>query len=197
MDVIMVIFTVVIALATVVYAVLTAVLARETIRLREVETEPQICVYLESHKVHDFLLELVVRNIGKAPAYDLRWDFDANAPLVATLREQKFDLAELGFFRGTDYMAPGREYRTVLGSSHTILAKDDIPPLGLCVTFHNKQERQYSDTFLLDPQEFWGARYSSGPDIAKKLDEVKKELHAVVMELRSIKAGLSSNVEDT
>ncbi|QAR32025.1 hypothetical protein EP073_00980 [Geovibrio thiophilus] len=61
--------------AIAIYVYFTIQLAKETKKLREVETSPLITVYLQSFKRTQYM-ELVIKNIGKAPAYDIEIYFD-------------------------------------------------------------------------------------------------------------------------
>ena len=56
--------------ATIIYVGFTIVLARETRKLREVETTPFISLHFEAFYASQEL-KLIIKNIGKAPAYDL------------------------------------------------------------------------------------------------------------------------------
>jgi len=66
-------FALVVAVATAVYAWLTAKLVSETRRLREVQTEPHIEVFYRPRDEWISLLDVVARNIGNGPAYDVRF----------------------------------------------------------------------------------------------------------------------------
>ncbi len=65
----------VMVIATSIYVYFTIQLAKETKKLREVETSPLIVAYLQSFKRTTYM-ELVIKNIGKAPAYDIEIYFD-------------------------------------------------------------------------------------------------------------------------
>lgn len=85
---------------------------RETIKLRKVETEPEISVYLQGYQN---ILELVIKNIGRGAAYNLNWEYDRDAPLLVKIREGNVDFDNIEFFRGWDYMAPNQEIRLLFG----------------------------------------------------------------------------------
>lgn len=67
--------TVILVCATLIYVYYTTKLAKETTKLREVETSPFISAYLQPWKKSTYL-EFVFENIGKAPAYNLEITFE-------------------------------------------------------------------------------------------------------------------------
>ena len=78
-EILMVIFTAVVALSTGVYAVLTWQLVSETRRLREAQTEPRVSVMLElAERVGHGGMELVIRNEGQGPAQNIRFKFQGD-----------------------------------------------------------------------------------------------------------------------
>ncbi len=64
--------TIIMAFSTLAYAVLTVILVYETRRLRQVQAEPEIVIYLAESKFVTSTFDVVVRNIGATPAYKLK-----------------------------------------------------------------------------------------------------------------------------
>jgi hypothetical protein len=64
-------FSGVVAIATVVYALLTSKLVLETRSLREAQTEPRVEVFMRITDVWIRGVDIVVKNIGAGPAYDV------------------------------------------------------------------------------------------------------------------------------
>lgn len=65
----------ILVIATIIYVVFTYKLSKETTKLREVETSPFISLNLEPFH-NSPTLKLVVKNIGKAPAYNIGFSID-------------------------------------------------------------------------------------------------------------------------
>jgi len=172
-----VMFTAVVAIATVAYALLTYTLVKETIRLREAETEPQISLHAERDRETPELLHLVLSNMGKGPAYSVQTTFDADAALVQIMREQiNFDLNEVSFLKGLRYVVPGQEFRTLLSTVKMLSPEPPLPALRFEVTYSNRRGHEYSEQFLLDPLEFKGQGWPGGSRLADAIKGVQAEL---------------------
>jgi len=65
----------ILTLATIVYVGFTIVLAKETRKLREVETSPFISLHFEAF-YNGGKLKLIIKNIGKAPAYNITFSLE-------------------------------------------------------------------------------------------------------------------------
>ncbi len=91
------------------YAIRTNDLARETIALRRVETDPDVAVYLEVHGEHNDLIEMVIRNVGRGPAYDVTFTVTPDQLIEFGMNFHR-KLTDLPLFaQGVSYMAPGQE----------------------------------------------------------------------------------------
>ena len=78
-DIVLLVFSGLVALSTLVYAVLTWRLVTETKRMREVQTEPKVSVRAElSRDVGHGGIELIIRNEGQGPAQNIRFEFEGN-----------------------------------------------------------------------------------------------------------------------
>jgi hypothetical protein len=58
-------------LSTFIYAILTYVLVKETIKMREIQTEPKIQIVLETFETTVNSVRLNIKNIGQGPAIDI------------------------------------------------------------------------------------------------------------------------------
>ena len=102
-------FSGVVAISTVVYAVLTWRLVSESRRMRHAQTEPKVAVTYRSREEWMALLDIVVKNIGLGPAYDIKFEIvpitqgEATQELIKELKERNFLNAGLSF------LAPDQE----------------------------------------------------------------------------------------
>lgn len=100
-------FAAVVAIATGVYAWLTAKLVAETRYLREAQTEPRIEVSYRPRDEWISLIDIVIKNIGCGPAYDLSFSSSATVSnrgseeLLSRLKELK------SLNSGIAYLGPG------------------------------------------------------------------------------------------
>jgi hypothetical protein len=154
-------------------------LLRETKKLREAETEPELSIYLQQNPKIPSHYDIVVKNIGRGPAYNLSFDFDKNADLIERQPHRK--LYELGFFQGVEYLAPNQEYKSLFGGQE-LLAEPHPVPLKIRAQYKNKNKKKYSNDFCIDPLDFWGTSYfaiKTIDDISKDLNEISKAINGI------------------
>ena len=92
---------------------------RRNRRLATEETRPHVGMFMEPHAADWHLIELVVRNFGKTPAYDVQFAFP-HPPTVAEYENATdgyADVVELKLPRQLPTLAPGQEWRTVWNSA--------------------------------------------------------------------------------
>lgn len=92
---------------------------RRSHRLQIDETRPHVGMFMEPHAADWHVIELVVRNFGKTPAYDVSFTFP-HPPTVAEYENATdgyADVIELQLPRQLPTLAPGQEWRTVWDSA--------------------------------------------------------------------------------
>ena len=77
-QILMVVFTGVVAFSTGVYAVLTWRLVTETRRMREFQMEPRVCIRVEADRTGLLGYELVIQNEGQGVAKNVRFGFEGD-----------------------------------------------------------------------------------------------------------------------
>ncbi len=177
------IFAAVVAAATVVYAWLTAKLVGETRRLRQVETEPHIEVFYRPRDEWINFVDIVVKNIGSGPAYDLKFSYDATTStkgaegLLARLKELE------AFSSGIAYLGPGEEFF----SFWTQMTEDFEDKIATQIRARTSCQGATGSTYdrahLLDLSELKGIHRLGEPPllmIAQKLDALQKDVHQFV-----------------
>jgi hypothetical protein len=88
-------------------------------RLRTEQTRPHVGMFMEPHAADWHVIELVVRNFGQTPAYDIKFKF-AHPPTVAEYENATdgyADVVELKLPKVLTTLAPGQEWRTVWDSA--------------------------------------------------------------------------------
>lgn len=169
-------------------------LLRETVKLREVETEPELSIYIQQNQTISGVYDIIVKNIGKGPAYNLTFHFDTESELIKVQNFRK--LHELGFFQGVDYLAPNQEYGTLFGGQE-MMKQPPIKPLKIQVNYTNKKsKKKYSDSFIIDPSNYWGTSYfgtKTLSDISRDLDKISSEVHRVSEQLKKSRSDSQAN----
>jgi len=95
-----------------IYVVFTVKLAKETRKLREVETSPLIGVI--ANAIGPTVFKLTIKNIGKAPAYNLSFLLD----------DKYFKFFRYGFNHQISYFAPEQEF-SILTSGYKELKESE------------------------------------------------------------------------
>jgi hypothetical protein len=84
-------------------------------------TQPNVAMFMEPSASDWHLVELVVKNFGRTPAYGIRFEF-ANPPTVgkyesASYDDRYVDITPLNLPAETPYLAPTQEWRIVWDSA--------------------------------------------------------------------------------
>jgi hypothetical protein len=171
-----VIFSGIVTVSTCVYAFLTWRLTTETIRMRKAYTEPNVSIYLEQNRVSIHFFDLIIRNIGSGPAYDVTFkvleDFDIP-------KERK--LSQIGFIQeGIRYMPPKYQIKsyflTFLDNYKDIIDKN----IRVQVSYKNVDKKSILEVINLNMSQFKGIR-ALGEDplsqIVKSMESIKENIN--------------------
>lgn len=179
------VFSLVVTIATVVTAWLNARLVSETRRMREAQTEPHIQV---TYKIRDEwinLLDVVVRNIGLGPAYDISFELRAESS-----NEEKNDLVDSMeklncFSKGLVYLGPDQEF----SSFWTNLTEGHASKLGTRVLvtcrYRNATGVRYEMPCVLDLSELKGISRIGEPPLIK----ISKQIESIAKSIDHLASG--------
>lgn len=163
-----VVFSFVVMLATVCYAILTLNLVKETSRLRKVETEPNISVFLEPKEQWISLMDLVIRNNGRGAAYDVRFRIDPDFEC-----QRGGYLSSFPFMQRIKYLAPGQILRFFLASAVEVFARKEGRAFEITVSYSGASGQNYNERFLLDFDDFKGMIQVGKPPLYKLVDTLE------------------------
>jgi hypothetical protein len=169
-------FSLAVTISTVVYAILTWRLASETIKMRKAQTEPKISIYLQPCQASFHFFDLVVKNIGAGPAYDVKFkileEFDV---------KEGRKLSEMDFIKeGIKYMPPNYSiisfFLGVLGQYNEIIDKN----LQIKVIYNNSEKKETFEIIKINMSQFKG-RQQLGEDpmnkIAQNIEKIQSDIH--------------------
>lgn len=188
-EIVTLIFSGVVALSTFVYAWLTWRLSTETIKMRKAHTEPNVSIYLEQNRVGIHFLDLIVRNIGSGPAYNVTFkvleEFDIP-------KERK--LSQLGFIQaGITYMPPDYQIRSYflsfLGHYEKIIDKN----IKIQISYRNAEKKDISEIISLNMSRYKGI-HELGED---PLNQLAKAIEAIKEDIGHIASGFKHIGVDT
>lgn len=158
----------ILVVATIVYVVFTYKLSKETTKLREVETSPFISITLEPFD-NSPILSLVIKNIGKAPAYNINFSID----------KEFEEFFSYNFENRIAYFSPQQEI-VIFGQQYGEFENLSCNSIPIKVTYYSKDKKRFDETFQLEWQYL--SKTLLGTDqiakisdnLAKTVDELKK-----------------------
>jgi len=110
---------------------------------REATRRPDVVVDVH---FEDGLLFVSVSNIGDEPALRLSCRFDNELRGLGGTK----NLAELPLFRNIEFLAPGKEIRTLLDSSSAFFGRDEPTKLAVTISYHDAAGREHETTIHHD-----------------------------------------------
>jgi hypothetical protein len=193
-----VVFTAVVALSTVVYAWLTSVLVKETMKIREVQTEPLIEIIIEPLEEAINIIRLRIKNIGLGPAKNVSFK---SSVLKGGEGAEKLllEFTDVNFFKkGLTYLGPNQQVH----SRYTQMAKNHEEKIKSVFQFDIKYEsitgKPYNETAIIDMSEMIGMCQLGTPNlysIAKSLENIQRILEHVTSGFKKIKTDIYTHTD--
>ena len=170
-------FSATVALSTVVYAVLTWKLVAETRSMRKAQTAPKVAVYYESRDDWMSLLNIVIRNVGMGPAYDIKLSLEPSSDSPGAHLLMTELAARNVFNTGIRFLAPGQQYLSYFTNIAEAAEEKLGARLRVTVQYRTAAGEQQTDQYVLDFAELRGILEVGEPPltvIARSLDKVAK-----------------------
>jgi len=179
-------FSATVAISTVVYAFLTWKLVSETRKVRKVQTEPELSVYIMPNEESIQFVDIFFENIGMAPAYNAKFKVISGDDVF-----NKPKLSEVGLFiKGLRYFAPKQKIKLFLGSFPQYLQNNNKVPIEVLATYENVAgEIRYSH-FFLDLEEYLNITRLGEPSlktIANSIKKLQEDFHWILTGSRKLK----------
>jgi hypothetical protein len=183
----------ILAVLTSEYVNATQELVRETTALRRVETDPDVVAYLEQERRWTGIVEMVIRNVGRGPAWGVSFPDPPDFLIItdhANPENSPYRLADMALFRGLDCLAPSQEYRFYYTRLRHVL-DGSVPEITLRITYHSTETRQRGEvpidrSFVLDPRVFEHMiRIGPTPEekVERAIQGLRKELAGISIAL--------------
>ncbi len=182
-EILIVIFTGVVAVSTVFYVVLTCRLVSETRTMRKAQTEPRVSVRVELDHDGRHGFELVVRNEGQGPAKNVKVKFDGGPNIFAesNLSGPRPEINQLPVIKdGIPYMESGATFRYFLGmTSIEAFEVATASPWSFRAQYQNLAGECKCAAYRQDFSQFTGMLFDRNymEQIAKHLDSIRKDIH--------------------
>lgn len=158
--------TIILVLATCIYVFFSYKLTKETIKLREVETSPFISIIFDISFQAVSHSKIVIKNIGKAPAYNITFKVD-----------EKYLPHFNGYtFENTiEYFAPEQEFY-ILANGFNNLKEAGFESIPIAVNYKSKDDRTFTEMFNLRWQHFKYFEKNTLQEIKNSFDTLNKEI---------------------
>ena len=181
------IFSGVVAISTVIYAILTWKLVSETKKMREVQTEPKLSIFIESNPKHHVLKDLVVQNIGLGPAHDVKFETHSDFKLITGKALDELKLIK----NGIKYLSPNNRYQFLLANLYQNFKGKANHPFEIKVSYKNSLGKLYSDSFIIDFSIWEDLLYlddKSNEEIVNQLKEINRTIERLNSSIEEFKS---------
>ena len=182
-EILIIVFTGVVAVSTGAYAFLTWKLVSETRRLREVQTEPRVSIRVEADHTGRPGYELVVENNGHGTARNVTFEFDGDPSYFRSswVNRRPPVIDELPVIKnGLDFLEPNQVYRFPLG---TVSSEEYERAAATPWTFRTQYEslfgKRRTDTYVVDFSQFRGMLFEPNhlKEITDHMKAVRQDIH--------------------
>ncbi|MBI2101854.1 hypothetical protein HYT53_04565 [Candidatus Woesearchaeota archaeon] len=183
----MLIFTSVVALSSLTYSILTWRLVDETRQMRESQRVPNISIIIQPREEWINFIDMVIRNIGTGPAYDIKFEISKNLEL-----KKGHLLSDKNFIKnGIKYLAPNQKLQFFLTSLAENPQEKFKSSFDIKVDYKDKDDNDYKEKFTIDFSELIGLQQLGDPPlhtIAKGIDSIKHDISLLTSGIHRIKA---------
>lgn len=147
--------------------------------LREEEAAPFVVVDVVPSQTSNWILDLVIENVGKTVARDVMIKFDP--PVESTIDDGDWKLAEWSPLQdGVRTMVPGRRLRCMFDSAHQRHARDLPRKYQVTVRSRDSRGREQPDIlYTIDLEPLYSAMSTDSRGMHQLVGEVQKLREAV------------------
>ncbi len=169
------IFTGIVAVSTIVYARLTSKLVSETRKMRKVQTDPIIAVFIQQQDDHN-LLDLIIQNIGLGPAYDIKFELNGDIDIVPDVGRP---VSERNFIKnGIKYLAPNKKISCYLTDLLEKTSEKEKTSIEVTVHYEDNLKNPYENNYTINLSEWIGLLSIDGKP--KPLETIAKDINKFV-----------------
>ncbi len=152
-------------------------LAKETKHLREIESEPNIEVYLVPHNQSSSFINMTIKNSGRGIARNIKWTIrydESNA------QEKGITIGKMSLFKVLHYLPGNEHFSFYFGSSIKLLKDPKMKPIEIIVSYKNEtSSKSYTKSFTIDIEPWKGMTTIGTPpeySIAKSMERIENSI---------------------
>ncbi len=160
----------------------TLVLALETKRMREAQTEPDVYVSFQPQAEDYHLLDLIIGNAGQGTAYDVKFKIN----LDIEYHKGRY-LSKLSFFEdGISYLAPNQILKSNLTNTSFGYFKNLSIPFEIQVKYRNKTHKKFKKVYPINLSSLEELSYQKIPSIPNNIDTIQKDIEKISNSLEKL-----------
>jgi hypothetical protein len=172
------------SLITAVFLLLaTIMMVRETRRMREAQTEPDLFVNLEPGNDDVTDIYIVIGNMGQGAAYNIKFEINPDYEY----RRGKF-LSKLSFIKnGISFLASNQTIKSYLiwVKANDSLSFDELAkPFYISIKYENNNGKTYERTYPIDLEPLRDIMGVSLPSIHKNIEKIEEHLKDISSSLK-------------
>ena len=147
----------------------------ENRRLRKAGTEPEVIAYLAPDSQHHTPLNFVLANVGRGPARNVSFSFDAN---TEDLEIHNVDLRNSVDRTAISFLPQEERLCIFFGIGMDVMKEPRLQPFDVVIKYQNMAGRNFSKTYRLDVSQFEGFSQivSFETKVASALEKIEKHL---------------------
>lgn len=171
--------------ATIRMARSSRLLVKENKDLREESKKPRILAKLQRHSDHGILIDIVIRNVGRGVALNVKFRLDGDDE---DMKQHKVMIK--GNQKPVNYLSSGEFETYLFGQIERLLEDPPMKPLTAVVEFEDVDGRPYESQIVLDVTQFKGVSWeinsvvwrgmSALEKIEKTLEQVNRHLSKLI-----------------
>ena len=167
----------IVAIITAVYVYFSWLLLQESKKMRLLQNQPRVSITFEPEGDQINLIDLVIKNTGLGPAYDLYFELQSDFEILEDAR-----LSEVGLIKnGLSHLGPQQEFRFLLAVLYSINKEKLKQPIFITVRYKDAANTPYSNTFVINLSVFSGmfSPNTHDHDLVDAMKDVKQEIGSI------------------
>ncbi|GJE83613.1 hypothetical protein [Methylorubrum thiocyanatum] len=142
--------------------------------LRKAGTEPEVIAYLIPNDRNINVINFAIANVGNGPAFEVRFETDLDPEILKS--KECFFRIDIGTVPITA-LPQGEKILTLFGQGFRILAKPELPPFTVDLSYRNVDGQQFKRKTVLDARQYaYVSRLSDSNEekIANSLERISR-----------------------
>lgn len=168
--------------ATLILAAGTLVLALETRRMREVQTEPEVYVSFQPQPEDYHELDIIIGNAGQGIAKEVEFKIH---PDIEYYNERY--LSKLSFFdEGISYLAPNQILKSHLTNTRFGYFKNLSTPFEITVKYKNQTDKKFKRVYPINLGSLSEIGHLKTPSIPHNIEKIQENIKEISSSLKKI-----------